>query len=123
MPVYQWLCLFGVPTIFTSVVLAVFGQIKKTMKKQKTEQQAESEALRKGVQALLRSQMVNEWEHYSLIGWAPIYARENFENMWQQYHGLGANGVMDMIHQRFMDLPFEPSKSNKEDETNDSEMV
>lgn len=118
MPVYQWLCLFGIPTIITTILVGILGQIKKTIKRQK----ADSDALRLGVQALLRAQMVNEWEHYSNIGWAPFYARENFENVWKQYHGLGANGVMDMIHQKFMELPFEPPKSKKED-NNESEVV
>ena len=36
-----------------------------------------------------------------------IYAREIFENMYNQYHILGANGVMDDIYRKFMALPLE----------------
>ena len=62
-------------------------------------------SVRKGIQALLRSQMISEYNKWSERGYAPIYARESFENCWQQYHALGANGVMDDIHERFLLLP------------------
>lgn len=48
---------------------------------------------------------------YSEKGFAPVYARDNFENCWKQYHSLGANGVMDDLHEKFLDLPTEaPNK-------------
>ena len=62
-------------------------------------------ALQSGVQALLRAEMIDMYNHYKEKGHAPIYARENFDNLWQQYHALGANGVMDDIKKRFMALP------------------
>ena len=104
MTVYQWLCLFGVPGIFTAVLGFLIGIMKKTKKG--------NDAVKCGVQALLRAQMINDWNHYSKKGYAPIYARESFENCWQQYHGLGANGVMDDIHKKFLALPTEPETEN-----------
>lgn len=67
-----------------------------------------TEAVQKGVQALLRDRLYAEYEKYSEQDYAPIRARENFENMWTQYHNLGKNGVMDDIHNKFMKLPTEP---------------
>jgi len=64
-------------------------------------------AVREGVQALLRAQMISDYNHYQEKGFAPIYARQNFENCWTRYHELGANGVMDDIHRKFMALPTE----------------
>lgn len=49
--------------------------------------------------------MISEYYYWSEKEYAPIYARENFENLWEQYHMLGANGVMNDIHSRFMNLP------------------
>ena len=69
--------------------------------------------MRKGIQALLRAQLISDWNNYSEKGYAPIYARENFENVYTQYHNLGANGVMDDIRSKFMALPDKPKK--KED--------
>ena len=66
-----------------------------------------TEAVQKGVQALLRDRLYDRYEYFSELGYAPIRARENFENMWTQYHNLGKNGVMDDIHVKFMELPTE----------------
>lgn len=65
------------------------------------------DATKLGIQALLRAQMISDYNKWSSKGYAPIYARDNFENVWKQYHALGANGVMDDIHDKFMALPIE----------------
>lgn len=65
------------------------------------------EALELGVQALLRDRMLHNYHKYTQQSYAPIYAKENFENMYKQYHELGANGVMDRLYEEFMELPTE----------------
>ena len=62
-------------------------------------------AIRKGVQALLRAQMINDYNLWTERGYAPVYARDNFENCWKNYEALGVNGVMKSIHDKFMALP------------------
>ncbi len=62
-------------------------------------------ALQAGVQALLRAQMIQYYNHYHAKGCAPIYARESFENCWVQYEKLGKNGVMQDIRAKFLALP------------------
>ena len=59
---------------------------------------------------LRRAQMINDWNHYSEKGYAPIYAKENFENCWKNYEGLGKNGVMGGVHHDFMMLPDKPKE-------------
>ena len=101
MTVYELLCLFGIPVIvagiITGVVKIIFTQIK---------------GVKLGVQALLRAQMIHDYNKWSERGFAPIYARENFQNCWAQYHALGANGVMDDIHNKFLALPIEPPRKD-----------
>ena len=70
-------------------------------------QKKKTEALELGVQALLRDRLYQMYAHYMHEGVAPIYARENFENMYQRYHNLGANGVMDDYYKKFMEIPTE----------------
>ena len=70
-------------------------------------QKKKTEALELGVQALLRDRLYQMYAHYMERGSAPIYARENFENMYQRYHNLGANGVMDDYYKKFMEIPTE----------------
>ncbi len=98
---YQIISILGVPSVAT--ILVWFYRIIKKSNSQYT-------ALKLGLQAMLRSQMINDYNYWSEKGYAPIYARENFENCWQQYHSLGANGVMDDIHEKFMALPTKENK-------------
>lgn len=77
----------------------IVARIKKT--------EAENRALRVGLQALLRDRLVSIYDYWSDKGYAPIHVKDNFENIWTQYHTLGKNGVMDDIHIKFMKLPTE----------------
>ena len=88
----------------SGILLAVWRYFLCRFKKN----EQESEAIKLGVQALLRDRLIAEYNKYSEKGYAPIYARDNFDNMWNQYHNLGKNGVMDDIHEKFMELPTEP---------------
>lgn len=75
----------------------------------------ETNAIKLGLQAVLRAQMIHDWNKWSELGYAPLYARENFENCWQQYHSLGANGVMNNVHDKFLALPtIKPKKTKGE---------
>ena len=97
--------LIGVPSLG-----AIIGWLAKTIRTQKKAQ----DALKKGVQAILRSQMItnyNRW--YVEKGYAPIWVKDNFENLWIQYETLGENGVMKKIHDEFVSLPTE-SPTRKE---------
>ena len=105
MTIYQILCLLGVPALIAGVFRYLHVQIK--------ENREENKALKLGIQALLRGQMIAEYNKWSERGYAPIYARENFENCWRQYHSLGVNGVMDDIHTKFLRLPDRPPANRR----------
>ena len=64
-----------------------------------------TESVQLGVQALLRDRLIHEYNKAIDRGYAPIYAKDNFDNMWTQYHNLGKNGVMDGLHEEYMSLP------------------
>ena len=103
MTLYQILSLTFGSGLLVTILTAVWRKIKLNEKK--------TESVQLGVQALLRDRLYSTYMKYSEKGFAPIYARENFENMYNQYHALGANGVMDDIYRKFMALPL-----NKESE-------
>lgn len=103
MTLYQILSLTLGSGLLVTILTTVWRKIKANENK--------TESVQLGVQALLRDRLYSTYMKYSEKGFAPIYARENFENMYNQYHALGANGVMDDIYRKFMDLPL-----NKESE-------
>jgi hypothetical protein len=94
------MCILGIPAILAGVLKIAFNQIK---------------GIKLGVKALLRAQMIADYNKWEERGYAPIYARENFQNLWVQYHAIkGPNGVIDDIHERFLALPTESAKNKKE---------
>lgn len=71
----------------------------------------ENRALKSGMQAMLRDRMIQSYTHFSEDkGWMPIYAKEAFEACYASYHNLGANGVMDGIHEKVRALPECPPR-------------
>lgn len=100
MTLYQVLSLFGAGGLLVGVFRLLFAQIK---------------GVRLGVQALLRAQMIADYNKWSERGYAPIYARENFINCWTQYHNLGVNGVMDDLKAKFLALPTDHPQAEKGD--------
>lgn len=66
----------------------------------------DSKALQTGMQALLRHELYDLYHtYYEKLGYAPVSVKEDFENMYTQYHILGQNGVMDGIREEFQKLP------------------
>lgn len=97
----EWLKFFSVPSILLSVMTAIWVYVATNMKKQKME----SDAIKAGMQALLRANMISQYNKWKEKGYAPIYAKDNFENCHKNYENLGANGVINNIYNEFMNLP------------------
>lgn len=96
-------------TVLASLVVTlVFNTIADKHRKASEQRLASKEdaaILKVSLQALLRNQLYELYEKWLPLGWAPTDVKENFENLYKQYHGLGQNGVMDHIYQEFMELP------------------
>lgn len=66
----------------------------------------ENDALRAGVQALLRDRIIQAYNHYVCEkGWAPIYAKESIDACYKSYEALGDNGVIDSLMEQLNELP------------------
>ncbi len=91
----------GVPAVFSAAIIAVAANFGRRIK----ENDKETKAVKLGVQAMLRAQMISEYNKAKDRGYAPIYAKDNFQNMWDNYHNLGANGVMDAIKDEYLAMP------------------
>ena len=100
----DWIKQYWLECIFGGFIALVTGYLKKTNTRLK-DQKARNEAVENGMQALLRAQMVADYNHYSDKGYAPIYARETFQACYVQYKALGGNGVMTDIRDKFFALP------------------
>lgn len=77
----------------------------------------ENQALRNGVQALLRQEIIDFCLRYEDQGAAPVWAKQAEEQAYKAYEALGGNDVAHAMHERFMKLP--PVDANKEGEKKD----
>lgn len=84
----NWSWMSGAAALIIGVISVIVVKIK---------------ALERGVQALLRAQMITYYQQYKDTG-CTLYIRQSFENCWEQYEKLGKNGMMQDIHKKFMDI-------------------
>ena len=94
MTVYNWLTLLGVPSMLTALLAFVRVQMK------------QNRAVKDGLRAILRDRLLQAFQHCAKQGFADSDDRQNFENMYVQYHALGGNGVIDDLRRKFFDLPM-----------------
>lgn len=82
-------------------VLTVLGcGVKKLTKKVE-----EQESIRLGMQAILRDRLIQSYNYHMDKGCCAIHDRDNIINMYNQYHTLGANGVIDDLMKELFELP------------------
>ncbi len=122
----EWLTIvlaLGGSALISSVVGFVFNQfINGTRaRKQRNEELIESlnrnnETLRKGVQALLRHELYDLYNKWIPRGYCPNEVKNDFENIYSQYHSLGKNGVMDKCREEFEALPSIATVVQQEEE-------
>lgn len=83
----------GIVSILTVVLTAMLGYIVWLLKQQKTERDANS----RGTMLLLRVQLIEYHDKYVQLGHIPSYAYQNFCEMYEAYHALGGNGMMEKM--------------------------
>lgn len=81
----------GIPALLLTLIITTWVQTR---------------AVKRGVQALLRDRLIQGYKFYAVQGWADVDDRSNLENVYVQYHALGANGVMDDLRDKFLKLPL-----------------
>lgn len=128
---YQWAATLGIPSIISGLICgAIMLKINRTIAKsdeekkkedadrlkrdreikaQNEKMEAQNQAMMLGMQAMLRDRLLQAYRHYDAKGWADYDDRQNLENIYTQYHALGANGIMDGYRERFLSLPDHPA--------------
>ena len=115
MELYRMLSLVGIPSVISGLVALLIQRSLKARDGRQEEIRAKSEemelqnrAIMMGLQAILRDRLLQGYRYYAGKGWADYEDRANLENLWAQYHALGANGIMDEYRKRFLALPVSP---------------
>lgn len=133
MEIYQTLILSALTTLIGIIVTDIVTRVKLSSKKAKETKERETKEMMKSVvkeemteikgqvkeiqedtrlmrkanQAALRNSLYELFDICSKKGCATYNERNNFENLYENYHKLGANGVMDDIREKFLDLKID----------------
>lgn len=70
------------------------------------DERKKQEAIMSGVQAILRDRLLQGFRYHEQQGFADYNDRSNIENIYNAYHNLGQNGVMDDMYNKFLKLPL-----------------
>ena len=98
----EWIARYWLEALFGVVVALLSFLYRRFAKRIKRLSSVEL-----GVQALLRDRIVLTYNHYNDKGYWPIYARENFDALYQQYRALGGNGAVESLCGILKELPTE----------------
>lgn len=82
------------------VLTTLMGYIVWLLKKQKKDRDANS----KGTMLLLRVQLIEYHDKYTILGSIPSYAYENFCEMYEAYHELDGNGMITKMKEEIDEL-------------------
>lgn len=90
-------------SIYSIVLPILVGYIIKLLKDQKKERDANA----RGTMLLLRVQLIEYHDRYVAEGQIPSYAYKNFTEMYDAYHDLGGNGMVEKMKQEIEGIHLE----------------
>ena len=68
---------------------------------------------RLAIQALLRTELRRYGKLYLKQRWIEDSDKDDYDNLYNRYHNLGKNGVMDDMYAKVMKLPTVPPEKKK----------
>lgn len=93
---------WAIPVILGALFSWIAGSISKMKKDDK--------AVKAGLLAIIRSQIVSKCESYQKKGFLPEYARFCLEDLHKQYKALGGNHGIEILVENTFNLPSSERK-------------
>ena len=100
----DWIAQYWKEGLYLAIVTALSVAVRKGSKAVKKVKEKNC-AMEKGIQALLRDRIIQAYNHYTDKGFCPIYAQENIEALYTEYHNLGGNGTITTLVEELRELP------------------
>ena len=105
--------IFTMEQFLAHAVNIVIGILIATLWQKFRKSQEEQDAIKLGLQSLLRGEITKAYYRYKEQGWIPLYALESIEGNYKNYEILGANGVIDGLWKELMALPHTKPDGDK----------
>jgi hypothetical protein len=107
----EWLAKYWLQVLF-GLITTGLGIAVKYLHSQNKRRKAEQEAIKLGIQALLRDRIIEQYNKWSELKYIPIYALENVTAMYKEYHALGGNGTITQLYEELLELPHRKEDVN-----------
>ena len=88
---------WGIPFLLTGIISWIIKELKDNKKNNK--------AMKNGMLAIIRSQIVSKCEKYQRDGFLPEYARYCLEDLFKEYKILGGNHGIEVLVMETFKLP------------------
>ena len=118
---YAQLIMTIISAVATGFITHLWRKIDKREKEREEERKKEIEreakfknAIREGMQAMLRDHIIQTASKSMKQGYAQVYMVENMTHMFESYVDLGGNGAVHYIFEKFMNLPVVRDDNGKE---------
>ena len=105
-------------TVLAHAVNVVVGILIATLWQKFRKSQEEQDAIKMGLQSLLRGEITKAYYLYKDKGWIPLYALQSIEANYKNYEALGANGVIDGLWKEMLAMPHTRPEDNKNEKDN-----
>lgn len=93
-----------------SILTAIIGLGYKSLSVRLKAEHEKNKAIADGVQALLRENIVENYNKYTDRGYCPIYAKESIKRAYASYHELDGNDVATELYHKLLAMPEEPKE-------------
>jgi hypothetical protein len=100
---------YWIQVIFGLIITALTAGFKYLHKQNKI-RSTEQCAVKLGIQALLRDRIIEQYNKYMDKDYIPIYAMDNVEAMYKEYHALGGNGTITELYKELLKLSHRESE-------------
>lgn len=98
----------SVLSLLVGVLVYKIQKVDKRREEKEQEQRETSEAIKEGLQSILRDRIIYLIQKAESEGYAPIYNVQNITRMYAAYHTLGGNGTITQLYEHFKRLPHVP---------------
>lgn len=95
---------YWLQTLF-GIILSILSAGMKKMAIDIKREMMDQRSIKLGIQAILRDRLIQSYNYHVNLGHCEIHDRDNITNMYNQYHTLGANGVIDGLIKELLNLP------------------
>lgn len=105
MSAYQWFSVLGVQAFFTALSGMIVGIINTSLQRKTAQKQAtreDVEMLKKAMQLSLRKNLFDMYQTACANQSVTSDEQMLFLSIYECYHGLGSNGVMDEVKEQYL---------------------